>query len=94
MKFLHGQGATVYAVSRFEEHLRTLKKECPNIIPIAANLRNWKDTESALVENIDEAVDCLVNNAEEVVRESIFDIKGDSFDRLEVRLNRCLICNG
>jgi len=59
-KFLSAQGALCYAVSRFEEHLKALKKECPSVTIIAANFRNWKDTEDALKEIIDAPVDCLV----------------------------------
>jgi len=49
----HAEGAKVYAVSRFSEHLKTLKERYPGVIPIACNLKSWKDTEEALEEAIE-----------------------------------------
>jgi NADP-dependent 3-hydroxy acid dehydrogenase YdfG len=80
VKVLHSKDATVYVVSRFKKHLTSLKIECPNIIPIEANLRNWKDTEEALAEKID-GIDMLVNNAEELHRQNFFEIRPETFDR-------------
>ncbi|ODM93715.1 L-xylulose reductase [Orchesella cincta] len=58
---LYCQGATVYALSKNPEHLKTLKEEFPKVIPICVDLSNWEEASKA-VESI-EPVDCLINNA-------------------------------
>jgi len=60
-KRLHEYGAKVFAVSRTEEHLKTLKEECPNISIYAVDLTNWEET-AAVVSQM-ETLDGLINNA-------------------------------
>ena len=58
---LHELGATVYAVSKNPENLKSLKAQCPNVQTVAVELSNWAATREAL-ERLPVA-DYLVNNA-------------------------------
>lgn len=54
-------GCKVYALSRTEASLDTLVEECPNVVPILADVTNWENTRKKLEEL--EPLDGLVNNA-------------------------------
>ncbi|XP_060569054.1 L-xylulose reductase-like [Ruditapes philippinarum] len=58
---LNKSGCKVYALSRTKPTLDSLVEECPDIIPIVADLCDWEDTREKL-EKI-EVLDGLVNNA-------------------------------
>jgi L-xylulose reductase len=60
-KALAGMGAEVYALSKTQENLDTLKAEIPSIHTVCVDLADWAATREA-VEKL-EAVDFLVNNA-------------------------------
>lgn len=73
------QGATVYALSKNAENLKSLAEQYPNFIkPISCDLRNWEETEKVISEI--EPLDHLVNNAGVAFRENFFDMKSDTFD--------------
>jgi L-xylulose reductase len=58
---LNQAGCKVYALSRTKSTLDSLVEECPDIIPIIADLCDWEDTREKL-EKL-EVLDGLVNNA-------------------------------
>jgi L-xylulose reductase len=60
-KALAGMGAEVYALSKTQENLDTLKVEIPSIHTVCVDLADWAATREA-VEKLD-AVNFLVNNA-------------------------------
>ncbi|XP_014769651.1 D-erythrulose reductase [Octopus bimaculoides] len=60
-KMLSKCGATTYALSRTEEHLKTLVEECPTIVPVVCDLSNWDRTRE-IVSSLG-PIDLLVNNA-------------------------------
>lgn len=78
-KRLIQHGATVYALSKSFDNLKSLQKEVAGIHIININLEDWVATQKA-VEEIG-PVDLLVNNAGVAVLESFLDIKPESFDR-------------
>jgi L-xylulose reductase len=78
VKRLHSYGAKVYAVSRTEETLTSLKEECPSVNTICVDLQDWNATRSAL-ENID-AVDALINNAGTGGMQPFLEITPEVFD--------------
>jgi len=73
------QGAIVYALTKNPDNLAKLKAECPNIIPIQADLLDWEGTKKAL-EAIKEPMDCLVNNAGIAEIQNFGDITPEAFD--------------
>ncbi|XP_060569046.1 D-erythrulose reductase-like [Ruditapes philippinarum] len=58
---LNKAGSKVYALSRTKSTLDSLVEECPDIIPIVADLCDWEDTREKLEQL--EVLDGLVNNA-------------------------------
>ncbi|XP_044530189.1 carbonyl reductase [NADPH] 2-like [Gracilinanus agilis] len=79
VKALQGSGAQVVAVSRTNEDLVSLSKECPGIEPVCVDLGDWEATERALG-NIG-PVDLLVNNAAVLLVEPFLEVSKEAFDR-------------
>ncbi|KAF0302854.1 L-xylulose reductase [Amphibalanus amphitrite] len=73
-------GGHVVALSRTQEHLDTLKAECPSVETVACDLSDWEATRSA-VEALG-PVDCLVNNAGIMVVEPFLEARKESFDTI------------
>ncbi|XP_074595575.1 L-xylulose reductase-like [Brevipalpus obovatus] len=78
VKRLHSCGAYVIAISRDNEHLATLSKECPGIETISLDLQDWDKTKEALSKL--EPVDFLVNNAGVTRLNPIGEISEDDCD--------------
>lgn len=76
---LFHSGATVYALSKTLEHLKSLHQDFPEIHIVCVDLTDWEATERA-VRDIGH-VDLLVNNAGVAVLEPFLDIKPESFDK-------------
>lgn len=76
---LFRNGATVYALSKTPDHLKSLRQEFPEIHIVCVDLTDWQATQKA-VEDIGH-IDLLVNNAGVSVLESFLDIKPESFDK-------------
>jgi len=73
-------GAETYALSKTQENLDSLVKECPSIHPVQVDLADWSATRQA-VEKLP-PIDFLVNNAGVVSREKFFDALPEEFDRV------------
>ncbi|XP_043241456.1 L-xylulose reductase-like [Amphibalanus amphitrite] len=72
-------GAHVIAVSRTQQHLDTLKAECPSVETVTCDLGDWEATRKAL-EPL-EPVDCLVNNAGIVKHAPFMEITESQIDQ-------------
>ena len=79
MKHLSTHGATVFALSKSEDNLKSLAQEVTGIQTIAVDLSDWEATRKA-VDSIGH-VDLLVNNAGIAILESFMTITPDSFDK-------------
>uniref|UniRef100_A0A6P5LLA8 Carbonyl reductase [NADPH] 2-like isoform X2 n=1 Tax=Phascolarctos cinereus TaxID=38626 RepID=A0A6P5LLA8_PHACI len=79
VKALHDSGAQVVAVSRTNEDLVSLSKECPGIEPVCVDLGDWEATERALG-NIG-PIDLLVNNAGVLLEQPFLEVSKEAFDR-------------
>jgi len=77
---LHEYGATVYALSRGEETLASLKAECPSIITVCVDLIDWDKTQEA-VSSIG-AVDAVLNVAGVGLEEPFLEITSKVFDEI------------
>ncbi|KAF0292849.1 L-xylulose reductase [Amphibalanus amphitrite] len=73
-------GGHVIALSRTEEHLDTLKDECPSVETVTCDLSDWEATREA-VEAI-EPVDCLVNNAGILILEPFLEATKEALDTM------------
>ncbi|KAF0294326.1 L-xylulose reductase [Amphibalanus amphitrite] len=71
-------GGHVIALSRTQEHLDTLKTECPSVETVACDLSDWEATRKA-VEALG-PVDCLVNNAGTNTLNKFLDVTPSEFD--------------
>ncbi len=71
-------GATVFALSRTQEHLDSLKAECPSINIQICDLMDWEHTRK-LVESLGD-IDLLVNNAGGNILEDFLDVTPEAFD--------------
>jgi len=80
VKHLSTHGATVFALSKSEDNLKSLAQEVTGIQTIAVDLSDWEATRKA-VDSIGH-VDLLVNNAGIAILESFMTITPDSFDKL------------
>jgi len=76
---LYARGATIYAVSKNPDNLKSLKVDFPGVIPICVDLSNWEETGKAL-EPV-ESVNCLINNAAICLPSSMMDINPEEFDK-------------
>ncbi|XP_001370589.1 carbonyl reductase [NADPH] 2-like [Monodelphis domestica] len=79
VKALQDSGAQVVAVSRTNEDLVSLSKECPGIEPICVDLGDWEATERVLG-NVG-PVDLLVNNAAVLLIQPFLEVSKEAFDR-------------
>ncbi|CAI9739888.1 L-xylulose reductase-like [Octopus vulgaris] len=77
-KMLSKCGATTYALSRTEEHLKTLVEECPAIVPVVCDLSNWDRTRE-IVSSLG-PIDLLVNNAAVASMSAFVDSTKEEFD--------------
>ena len=75
---LASYGANVYALSRTQETLNSLKAECPNITTLCVDLRNWDETQSALSKI--ESIDSVLNIAGVGTEEAFLEITSNVFD--------------
>ncbi|KAF0302855.1 L-xylulose reductase [Amphibalanus amphitrite] len=73
-------GGHAIALSRTQEHLDTLKAECPSVETVACDLSDWEATRSA-VEALG-PVDCLVNNAGAFIFEPFLEARKESLDTI------------
>lgn len=75
--------AEVYALSKTQTHLNSLKLECPNIHTICVDLNDWNKTKEVLSSEINEPMDGLVNNAGIILPAptGLFEITPDDFDK-------------
>ncbi|BES98357.1 L-xylulose reductase [Nesidiocoris tenuis] len=72
-------GATVTALSKTENYLKTLKDECPPIKIVAADVGS---SEIRAILRQHGPFDCLVNNAALAILEPVLETKEESFDLL------------
>ncbi|XP_007524526.1 carbonyl reductase [NADPH] 2-like [Erinaceus europaeus] len=79
VKALCKSGARVVAVSRTNEDLVSLSKECPGLEPMCVDLGDWEATEQAL--GSVGPVDLLVNNAAVALQQPFLEISKEVFDR-------------
>jgi len=73
-------GAETYALSKTQENLDSLVKECPSIHPVQVDLADWSATRQA-VEKLP-PLDFLVNNAGVASRFKFVDVSPEEFDRV------------
>lgn len=76
---LHQLGVKVYAISKTQENLDTLKAECPNIEVIRQDVSDWKGTRR-LVEALP-TFDYLVNNAGIGEQNFFIDVPEEELDK-------------
>ncbi|KAH0629408.1 hypothetical protein JD844_011466 [Phrynosoma platyrhinos] len=76
---LRQAGAQVVALSRTQEDLLGLQKECPGIQTLCVDLGDWDATEAALSKVED--IDLLVNNAAVAVLQPFLEVTKEAFDR-------------
>ncbi|XP_058140915.1 carbonyl reductase [NADPH] 2 [Dasypus novemcinctus] len=79
VKALQAHGARVVAVSRTNNDLVSLSKECPGIEPVCVDLGDWEATERAL--GGIGPVDLLVNNAAVAMQQPFLEVTKEAFDR-------------
>ena len=72
-------GAEVYAISRTESHLQSLKSETPAINTVVCDLSDWDATRDVLKQL--PPIHCLVNNAAMAICTPFLDITPEEFDR-------------
>ncbi|XP_052052663.1 L-xylulose reductase [Apodemus sylvaticus] len=75
---LQAAGAQVVAVSRTQEDLDSLVRECPGVEPVCVDLADWEATERAL-SNVG-PVDLLVNNAAVALLQSFLEVTKEACD--------------
>lgn len=74
-------GATVYAFSRTETHLTTLKNEFPNIHTTSVDLGNWAETVKAFEFLKGKKIYGLVNNAGIAIIKPFLEITENDLDK-------------
>lgn len=85
-KMLSKCGAKTYALSRTEEHLKTLVAECPEIHAVVCDLSDWDKTCSTVTSL--GPIDLLVNNAGIGILNSFLEAKKEDFEQtFSVNLN-------
>ncbi|XP_038598830.1 carbonyl reductase [NADPH] 2-like [Tachyglossus aculeatus] len=77
-KALREAGAQVVAVSRTQEDMVSLSKECPGMETVCVDLGDWEATEKAL--GGIGPVDLLVNNAAVLVLQPFLEVTKEAFD--------------
>ncbi|XP_021031422.1 L-xylulose reductase [Mus caroli] len=75
---LKAAGAQVVAVSRTQEDLDDLVRECPGVEPVCVDLADWEATEQAL-SNVG-PVDLLVNNAAVALLQPFLEVTKEACD--------------
>ncbi|MBN3300583.1 DCXR reductase, partial [Amia calva] len=78
LALVHG-GAEVVAVTRTQDDLDSLVKECPAIQPVCVDLSDWDATAKAL-KSIG-PVDLLVNNAACAILQPFLEVTPEAFDK-------------
>jgi len=80
VKQLSKYGATVYALSKSQENLESLKAEAEGVQTLQVDLCDWEATRKA-VESVGH-LDLLVNNAGIAILQPFMEITPESFDKL------------
>ncbi|XP_053515070.1 carbonyl reductase [NADPH] 2-like isoform X2 [Artibeus jamaicensis] len=76
---LHAAGVEVVAVSRTQDDLDSLVRECPRVKPVCVDLGDWEATEQTL--GGVGPVDLLVNNAAVALPQPFLEVTKEAFDR-------------